>query len=141
MNFFVQYWPEILLALTTAGALGACRYFIKQMKKYKTLLEKQDDEELDKKIESKTEHIIEEIEELRAYTRSVEQEDKRKMNLIISSYRYRLVQLCKDYLQKGQMTTKEYAQLNEFYAVYSGLGGNGQAEQYYNKAIKLDIID
>ena len=141
MNFLAQYWPEILLSLATAGALGACKYFIGQMKKYKTLLEKQDDDELDRKIESKAEHIIEEIEQLRAYIRDFEQEDKRKMDLILSSYKYRLVQLCKDYLQKGQMTTREYAQLNEFYTVYTGLGGNGQAKEYYEKAIKLDVAD
>ena len=141
MNFLAQYWPEILLSLATAGAVGACKYFIGQMKKYKTLLEKQDDDELDRKIESKAEHIIEEIEQLRAYIRDFEQEDKRKMDLILSSYKYRLVQLCKDYLQKGQMTTREYAQLNEFYTVYTGLGGNGQAKEYYEKAIKLDVAD
>lgn len=141
MNFLAEFWPEILLSLATAGALGACKYFIGQMKKYKTLLEKQDDDELDKKIETQTEHIVEEIEQLRAYIRDVEQEDKRKMDLILSSYKFRLVQLCKDYLQKGQMTTREYAQLNEFYTVYTGLGGNGQAKEYYEKAIKVDIVD
>lgn len=141
MNFLAEFWPEILLSLATAGALGACKYFIGQMKKYKTLLEKQDDDELDKKIETQTEHIVEEIEQLRAYIRGVEQEDKRKMDLILSSYKFRLVQLCKDYLQKGQMTTREYAQLNEFYTVYTGLGGNGQAKDYYEKAVKVDIVD
>ena len=141
MNFLAEFWPEILLSLATAGALGFCKYCFGQMKKYKTLLEKQDDDELDKKIESKAEHIIEEIEQLRAYIRDVEQEDKRKMDLILSSYKFRLVQLCKDYLQKGQMTTREYAQLNEFYTVYTGLGGNGQAKEYYEKTMELPIVE
>lgn len=141
MNFLAEFWPEILLSLATAGALGACRYFIGQMKKYKTLLEKQDNNELDHRIETKTEPIVEEIEQLRDYIRNMETEDKKKMDLILSSYKFRLTQLCKQYLHRGQMTTAEYEQLNEFYTVYSGLGGNGQAKDYYEKAVKVDIVD
>lgn len=37
------------------------------------------------------------------------------------------------------MTQSEYDQLVEFYKVYSGLGGNGQAKEYYEKATKLKI--
>ena len=37
------------------------------------------------------------------------------------------------------MTQAQYDQLNEFFKVYHGLGGNGQAEEYYDKAKALPI--
>jgi hypothetical protein len=30
--------------------------------------------------------------------------------------------------------------LNEFYTVYRNIGGNGQAEEYYNKVMALKIV-
>jgi hypothetical protein len=59
------------------------------------------------------------------------------MNLIIASYRYRLIQLCKAFLSQGYITTSQMEQLTEFYKVYTGLGGNGAAKVYYDKAINL----
>lgn len=63
------------------------------------------------------------------------------MDLIIASYRYRLVQLCKIYIRQGYMTQDQYDQLTEFYKLYTALGGNGQAQDYYEKTIKLEIRD
>ena len=37
------------------------------------------------------------------------------------------------------MTQEQYDQLSEFYKLYTALGGNGQAKEYYEKAIKLEI--
>ena len=48
-------------------------------------------------IDKKIEPIVEEIEELRKYIRNTETKENRDMSLIISSYKYRLVQLCKQY--------------------------------------------
>ena len=61
------------------------------------------------------------------------------MNLIVASYRFRLVQLCKGFLNQRFITTAQMEQLTEFYKLYKGLGGNGQAEIYYNKAIALPL--
>ena len=141
MNFLAQYWPEILLSLATAGALGACKYFIGQMKNYKALLEEKGDNEVDDKIDHKLEPVIQEIEELRAYIRDSESKNNRQMALILSSYKYRLVQLCRHHLKQESMTTDEYEQLNEFFTLYASLGGNGQAKDYYDKAMQLPIID
>ena len=55
------------------------------------------------------------------------------MDLIISSYRFRLVQLCREFIKQGYLTQSQYDQLVEFYKVYHGLGGNGQAQEYYEK--------
>jgi hypothetical protein len=37
------------------------------------------------------------------------------------------------------MTQDQYDQLTEFYKLYEGLGGNGQAKEYYEKTVKLEI--
>jgi hypothetical protein len=39
------------------------------------------------------------------------------------------------------MTTNQYDQLIEFYKLYIGLGGNGQAKDWYERALKLPIRD
>ena len=138
-EFFAAHWASILLSLITAGALAFCRWTWKQMKAYRALLNQQESNKLDDTIEAKLEPVIHEIEELRAYVRKVDTEEKRKLDLIIASYRYRLVQLCKIYLKQGFMTQDQFEQLSEFYKMYHGLGGNGQAEEFYNKTRALPI--
>ena len=138
-EFFAANWASILLSLITAGALAFCRWTWKQMKTYRKLLEEKENDKLEEAIEHKLEPIIDEIEQLRNYIRQVDTEEKRKLDLIIASYRYRLVQLCKIYLKQGFMTQDQFEQLSEFYKMYHGLGGNGQAEEFYNKTRALPI--
>ena len=109
------------------------------MKNYKNLLEEKEDHQLEETIENRIEPIKMEIEELRKYIREIGTIEKNHVDLIISSYRFRLVQLCKEFIKQGYVTQAQYDQLTEFYKLYTALGGNGQAEEYYNKAIKLEI--
>ena len=138
-QFFAENWASILLSLVTAGALAFCRWSWKQMKTYRSLLDEKEQNQLDDKIETKLEPIVDEIEQLRNYIRGIDIEENRKLGLIIASYRYRLVQLCKLYLKQGYMTQDQFEQLSEFYKLYHGLGGNGQAEEYYDKTRALPI--
>lgn len=94
-------------------------------------------QQLDNTIEIKLEPVYEELEELRKYIRETENIEKTHMSLIIASYRFRLVQLCKGLLAQGYITTSQMEQLTEFYKLYTGLGGNGAAKVYYEKAIAL----
>ena len=64
------------------------------MKNYKKLLEEKDHDELNDEIDKKLEPIVQEIEELRKYIREVDVNENNRINLIIASYRFRLVQLC-----------------------------------------------
>lgn len=139
LQFFAENWASILLSLVTAGALAFCRWSWKQMKTYRSLLDEKEQNQLDDKIETKLEPIADEIEQLRNYIRGIDIEENRKLGLIIASYRYRLVQLCKLYLKQGYMTQDQFEQLSEFYKLYHGLGGNGQAEEYYDKTRALPI--
>ena len=141
VEFLSKYGLELVMSLITAGALAFCKYMHGQMKNYKKLLEEKDHDELDNEIDKKLEPIVQEIEELRKYTREVDVNENNRINLIIASYRFRLVQLCQIYLRQGYITSDQYEQLSEFFKVYSGLGGNGQAKAYYDKAMQLPVKD
>lgn len=138
-EWIVANWPSILLSLVTAGALAFCRWSWKQMKTYRSILDEKEREEQEAIVDAKLEPVIHEIEELRQYIYKVDIEEKRKLDLIVASYRYRLVQLCKIYLKQGFMTQDQFEQLSEFYKMYHGLGGNGQAEEFYDKTRALPI--
>ena len=137
--FITEHLLEIVFGLISAGALAFCKYMHKQMKNYKNLLEEKEELQLEETIEARIEPIKMEIEELRKYVREVGNIEKYHMDLIISSYRFRLVQLCREFIRQGYMTQAQYDQLTEFYKLYHGLGGNGQAQEYYDKTIKLEI--
>lgn len=137
--FIAEHLVEIVFALISTGALAFCRYLYKQLKAYKQLLNEKKYEDLDDRIDEKLKPILDDIEEIRAYIRKTENKEKRDLDLIIASYRFRLVQLCKLYMKKGYMTQDEYDQLTEFFKLYSSLGGNGQAREYYEKTVKLEI--
>ena len=141
VEFLSKYGIELVMSLITAGALAFCKYMHSQMKNYKKLLEEKDHDELNDEIDKKLEPIVQEIEELRKYIREVDVNENNRINLIIASYRFRLVQLCQVYLHQGYMTGDQYEQLSEFFKVYSGLGGNGQAKAYYDKAMQLPVKD
>ena len=137
--FIAEHLVEIVFALISAGALAFCRYLYKQLKAYKQLLNDKKYEDLDDRIDEKLKPILDDIEEIRGYIRKAETKENRDLELIIASYRFRLVQLCKLYIKKGYMTQDEYDQLTEFFKLYSSLGGNGQAKEYYEKTVKLEI--
>ena len=131
--FLTAHWGEVLLSLITAGALGVCRHFGKKVKEYKQKEKLEEERKLDEHIDEKLTPIVEEIEELRAYIRNTKEEENKHITLIISSYKYRLVQLCKLYLKQGYITEEQYEQISEFYKLYRALGGNGQAEDYWER--------
>lgn len=141
LEWISNNWSSVLLSLVTAGALAFCRWTWKQMKNYQALLAQQEDNELDAAIDEKLAPILHEIEELRAYIRNVDSLNTHHLNLIIASYRYRLIQLCRVYLRQGFMTSDQYDQLNEFYNLYHELGGNGQAKDFYEKTCQLPTRD
>jgi hypothetical protein len=139
MEFFAEYGLEIVCALVTAGALAICRVFNKKLKEYKSIVDAQEEAKLETFIEKRLEPIYQELEDLRKYCRDNENMEKSHMNLIVASYRFRLIQLCKGFLHQGYITEGQLEQLIEFYKLYKGLGGNGQAEAFYNKAVALPL--
>lgn len=137
--FIAQHFIEIFFGLISAGLLAFCKHIYSQMKAYQKLAEDKKDEELEELIEKHIAPIQEEINKLKNEATSKENIGKNYIDLILTSYKFRLVQLCQTYLKQGYMSSEQYEQLMEFYKVYSGMGGNGQGKEYFEKAIKLPI--
>lgn len=137
--FITEHIVEILFGLISAGALAFCRYLYKQLMAYKKMLQEKENNDIVELIDEKLKPIAEDIEELRTYIRKIEDKERQDLTLIIASYRFRLVQLCKIYIKQGYMTQDQYDQLTEFYKLYHSLGGNGQAKEYYEKTMELEI--
>lgn len=141
LEFITTHLLEIIFGLISAGALAFCKHLHSKMKTYKKLTEEKENSTLDNTIETHIEPIRQEIEELRKYVLENNKIANNHMDVILASYRFRLTQLCKAYIQQGFMTNGEYEQLVEFYKVYTSLGGNGQAKTYYERAIQLPVHD
>lgn len=144
MEALLAEWGlEILFALISTGVLGWAKWNGDKLKKEKLQAEENArilaEQQLEKTIEIQLEPVYEELEDLRKYIRDTENIEKSHMTLIIASYRFRLVQLCKGFLSHGYITPAQMEQLTEFYKLYTGLGGNGQAKIYYDKAMQLPL--
>ncbi len=139
--FLAEWGLELLFGLLSAIVLGYAKFKGDKLKKEldtaKQLTEEKKKQEVEDSIESHLEPIYQELEDLRKYIRDTKNIEQSHMNLIIASYRFRLVQLCKGFLNQGYMTMEQRTQLDEFYKLYTGLGGNGQAKIYYEQCINL----
>lgn len=146
-TFLAEWGTEILFGLISTAVMGWAKWHSDKLKKEKIqaeenakiIAEQKLDEKIDDKIDIELEPIFQELEDLRQYCRDNENLEKSHMNLIVASYRFRLIQLCKGFLRQEYITESQMEQLMEFYKLYKGLGGNGQAETYYNKAIALPL--
>ena len=139
--FIAQHFIEIFFGLISAGLLAFCRYIYTQMKMYQKLAEEKTDEELEELIEEHIAPIKEDLNSLRSFVLEENKISERHIEVILASYRFRLIQLCQSFLKQGYMTSGQYEQLVEFFKVYAGLGGNGQAKEYYERTLKLPLKD
>ena len=139
INFFQNYWSEILLSLITAGALGVCKKLYSEIKRYRELLENSENDQITIKIKKELDPVIKEIEEYNNNFKNFEKKYNTYLNSIVRSYRYRLIYLCKQYLSQGRINSEQLEQLTEFYKVYHDLGGNGQAQEFFEKVLELPI--
>ena len=101
---------------------------------------------LDTSLANRLSQVLYEIETLNSLIEEGEERDEKLEKEVssleqhlVSSYRFRLIQLCKIYLAQKYITQDQYDQLTEFFKTYTALGGNGQGKQYYDRAIALPI--
>lgn len=140
-TLLAEWGLEILFGLISMGIFGYAKMTVAKIKKEleesKKEAAEKEKQALEATIDIHLEPVYEELEELRRYIRDTENIEKSHMTLIIASYRFRLIQLCKAFLKQGFITPEQMEQLSEFYKLYTGLGGNGQAKIYYDKAMAL----
>ena len=139
----MEILTAILISVASTGIISILSalvvHFGKQAKTYKILLEKNEKQNLRNTIREELEPVIEEIHRLQARVDCCEKQEKTDIGVILNSYKFRLIQLCQTYLRQGYLTQAQFEQLNEFHKVYTGLGGNGQAKEYYDRVKILPI--
>ena len=168
MEILSKYALEIFFGLVSAGALAFCKSLYNKNKKLEEMQKADQNRQYRQMIVDEIEPIIEELGRLKneisvidgnaktalaqSQTKSecdhkqmyedlhkVQAENEKNFHLIINSYKFRLIQLCKSHLRDGYITESDFEQITEMYKLYTGLGGNGQAEEYYDKVLDLQI--
>lgn len=163
MEILTEYGIEIFFGLVSAGLLAYCKHLWAQ----KQELQKRKEEDMTRlhrqMILDEIEPLVEEIHRVKTsldqkvtdLRREADQthtnmykdlelvtkKNDKNLELIINSYKFRFIQLCRTHLRDGYITQDEFDQITEMFKLYSGLGGNGQAEEYYEKVIDLPLRD
>ena len=113
MGFFAAHLWEVFFGLIAAGSLAFCKYLHSQVKNYKQLLEKKDNEELKKTILDEVQPILDEVHHLAKELQKTEQDENDRQELFLDYYRFRLIQLCRAYLRQQYITQDQYDSLNQ----------------------------
>lgn len=161
MEILTEYGLEIFFGLVSAGLLAYCKNLWSQKKE----LEKHKEEDMTRlhrqmildEIEPITAELVRIKSELNNNINTLRSEadqthanmykdlelvtkkNDKNLELIINSYKFRLIQLCKTHLRDGYITQDAFEQMTEMYKLYHGLGGNGQAQEYYERVMELEI--
>lgn len=162
-----KYGLELIFGLISAGTLALCRHLWKQNKDLAKFQKDEESRKYRQMIVDEIEPIIEELrraeEDIKAIRQQSEvaidgleaserkshetmyedlnelqEKNERRFALILNSYKYRLIQLCKFHLREGYISQEDYDQISEMHKLYTDLGGNGQAEEYFKKILELD---
>ena len=168
MEILAKYALEIIFGLISAGALAFCKHLWSQNKELVKMQKADQSRQYRQMIVDEIEPIVEELTRLKEEINQIESKGRDKVNeleqtseeehkqmyqdlekthaetlkalsLIINSYKFRLIQLCKCHLRDGYITAEDFEQVSEMYKLYHGLGGNGQAQEYYEKVLKLEM--
>lgn len=169
-TFIIEHLAEIIFSLITAGLLAFCKHINGKYKKLKALSEADENRRQRQIILDEIEPIVQELvtihEEIDANYEATEKEiaqlkaesesthkqmyadlntiqagNDRNFTVILASYKFRLIQLCKTHLKDGYISSADFEQVTEMYRLYHELGGNGQAKDYYDKVMALEIKD
>ena len=168
MEILTQYALEIFFGLVSAGALAFCKCLWGKNKKLEEMQRADQNRQYRQMIVDEIGPIIDELSRLKTEINEVntklvaglssleakeesehqhmyqdlndtQAENVKNFNLIINSYKFRLIQLCKTHLRDDYITESDFEQITEMYKLYHGLGGNGQAQEYYEKVLQLDV--
>ena len=135
---------KVLIALLCAAATGAFGWLIRQVAKMRNIVAERDSAELrniiNNQVDCRIEPMRRELTELKEMLQDqIHKEDEIQIQ-VVAGYKFRLMHLCKIYIGQGYVTQDQYDQLSELYKLYTLLGGNGQAKNYYERACNLPIV-
>lgn len=98
---------------------------------------KEDEKEFEHRIDDLKQFHNDDKHEVDNKLADLNQKHEDNLAKILESYKFRFIQLCKIHLKDNYITTEEFEQIVAFYDLYSGLGGNGQAAEYFERVKKL----
>jgi hypothetical protein len=108
LDWLAQWGGEIVLGLAAAGIIayfkGESNKLKQKLQGYEQMMNAKEAKKTEQMVEEKLEPIYEELEALRTYIRETESIEKVHMSLIIASYRFRLIQLCKEFIRQEYLT-------------------------------------
>lgn len=168
MEILSKYFLEIFFGLVSAGLLAFCKHLYNQNKELKNLQETNKNAQLRVQLISEIEPLQDELQKLKDEIdqvdinaksslekfklecekehvhmykdlNDIQEGNDKNFKLIINSYKFRLIQLCRSHLRDGYISEADYEQISEMYNLYTALGGNGQAKEYYDKVLKLEM--
>ena len=129
--FFVEHWFEIIFGLISAGLLAYFRNLDKKFQQYKEAFEKLNENKLDETIEEKLNPLQEQIDI-----------ENKKFEALKEDYGERLINLCREYLERGYLTSDEFSALTAMWKTYhEGLKGNGRGQDFYERVCELPSRD
>ena len=168
MEILTKYALEIFFGLISTGALAFCKLLWNRNKELERMQQADQNRQYRQMILDEIEPIVNELTRLKKDITKVDTDAKsaltqfktecddkhermyddlneiqakndKNFDLIINSYKFRLIQLCKTHLRDGYIIESDFEQITEMYKLYHGLGGNGQAQEYYEKVLELEI--
>lgn len=168
VEFIVEHTVEIFFSIISASAIGYAKYLYSRNKELQRMQREEQSRQYRQMIIDEIEPIIAELTRLKKEITDLEHEMELKLqnvsheadlehksmyddlnriqakndenfNLILNSYKFRLIQLCKVHLRDGYITEMDFEQVSEMYKLYHGMGGNGQAQEYYDKVMSLEM--
>ena len=153
MEILTKYALEIFFGLVSAGALAFCKHLWSKNKKLEEMQKADQNRQYRQMILDEIHPITDakvnlaqfkteaELTKQHMYDdlNKIQGKNEENFKLIINSYKFRLIQLCKTHLRDGFISESDFEQITEMYKLYHGLGGNGQAQEYYDKVLELEI--
>lgn len=148
--FLGEHIIDVLFSLVSAGLLFLCKKVWKDKETYKKIVQQNNNEMIAKIVQDKIEESIKpmttdiaqirrEITDMKKEIEKVAKKEAVDVSYFLDSEKTRIIKWCKDYLAKGYMTNDEWQALNHLYNNYHALGGNGEAEQSFEKAKDLPV--
>lgn len=166
--FIAEHFLEIIFSVISLVVVGYCKHLHNQNKELKRMQDEDKNRKHREMLLDEIEPLVNELGRLKremtdleirmnnkvteAQTEAeithktmyddlnkIQKENEKNFELIINSYKYRLIQLCKSHLKDNFITEEEFEQISEMYKLYHGMGGNGQAQDYYEKVLQLEI--
>lgn len=131
---------EVVIAIILFIVGAICRKTQKDFQDYKEAMSKQSDADLRAKIQDEIQPIAEGIHRLQKRIEEVEDKECDDVKIILESYKYRYISLCKRFIAQGYLTQEQNDQAMEMFKVYTKLGGNGQAAEYHYRIMQLPIL-